>query len=447
MGIGHRVLLGTVFGSALVFFLTVCHAEPPDDELAATTIRLERTECFGTCPAYTVTIQGDGRVRFTSPVDDVKTGRRPSFEYRNVVLPGTHEDQIPVAAVAALARQFHDTGFWRLRDVYQAEVTDSSSQIITLTVGTRRKTVRDYVGTEVGMPVAVRKLEDAIDQAAGTDRWVRGTVELIPWLEKTGFDFHSRQAINLAVAGEEMEASEGLVATLVDRGAPLETAIDDDLVIGRNKAMRDFAGIALIKAAVKRGHAKVFTRLVAGGWLDRWGKEPASQTFAQNAAGCSPSLVDAMAAAGIPIDTATPVVDTLSSYESSGVTALSALSNSYACDGNEEARVATASKLLEKGANPNHRDSLGQTPLYGVENLQLLDLLLAKGGDAKARTNDGKSLVFGSWTDAIVLRLLEAGASPNGKYFDGHTLAQQVKIQKMPRVGQWLAKHPEAAKR
>jgi hypothetical protein len=82
-----------------------------------------------------------------------------------------------------------------------------------------------------------------------------------------------------------------------------------------------------------------------------------------------------------------------------------------------------------------------------VENLQLLDLLLANGGDAKAKTNDGKSLVFGSWTDAIVLRLLEAGASPDGKYFDGHTLAQQAKIQNMPRVAQWLARHPEAAKR
>src|ERR1700754_4391077 len=201
MGIGHRVLLGVVFGAALVF-CTACDAEQSKDELAATTISLERTRCFGSCPAYTVTIQGNGHVRFTSPVDDVKAGHRPSFRSGTVVLPGTHEDQIPGAGVTALARQFHDAGFWRLRDVYQADVTDSPSQTITLTVGTRRKTVRDYVGTEVGMPVAVRKLEQAIDQAAGTDRWVRGTVELIPWLEKNGFDFHSSQATNLAVAGE-----------------------------------------------------------------------------------------------------------------------------------------------------------------------------------------------------------------------------------------------------
>lgn len=446
MGIGHRVLLGVVFGAALVF-CTACHAEPPKDELAATTISLERTRCFGPCPAYTVTIQGDGHVRFTSPVDDEKAGHRPSFRSGTVVLPGTHEDQIPVTVVTALARQFHDAGFWRLRDVYQADVTDSSSQIITLTVGTRRKTVRDYVGTEVGMPVAVRKLEQAIDQAAGTDRWVRGTVELIPWLEKNGFDFHSSRATNLAVAGEEMEASEDLVAALVDHGAPLEVVIDDTLLVTPKKEMREIAGIVLIKAAVRRGHAEVFTRLATGGWLDRWGREPASQAFAEDAAGCSSSMVDAMVAAGVPIDAATPVVDTLNSYESSGVTALSALSHSYACSRDEQARVATAKRLLEKGANPNHRDSLGQTPLYGVENLQLLDLLLANGGDAKAKTNDGKSLVFGSWTDAIVLRLLEAGASPDGKYFDGHTLAQQAKIQKMPRVAQWLARHPEAAKR
>lgn len=448
MGIGYRMLLGMAFGSILMLFPAMCSAEPPKSELAATTISLERSACFfGTCPAYTVTIQGDGRVRFSSPADDADAGRRSLFLPPNIVFPGTHEDQIPVAIVAALVQRFGDVGFWKLRDRYVAKVTDNPSQVITLAVGSRRKSVLDYVGTKAGMPMAARKLEEAIDQAAGTDRWVRGMVELLPWLERTGFDFHSRQAAHLAIAGEEAEAPEELITALVDRGAPLDLAVDADLAVGPANAAPDIAGIALIKASVKRGHAGVFAHLVAAGWLDRWGKQAASQAFAENAAGCSPSLVDAMVAAGVLIDAATPAVDTQESYESSGVTALSALSNSNACGNDEQARVATAQKLLEKSANPNHRDSLGHTPLYGVQNLKLLDLLLARGGDAKARANDGKSLVFGSWSDAIVLRLLEAGASPNGQTSDGYTLAQVAKAHEMPRVAQWLAKHPEAAGR
>ena len=296
------------------------------------------------------------------------------------------------------------------------------------------------------MPVAVRQLEEAIDRVAGTERWVRGTVELVPWLEKSGFDFRSLQATELAVVGEETEASEGLVTALIDRGAPLNGAVENHLRFAPAHKAKEPAGMALIRAAVRRGHAEVFTRMVARGWLARWGKGPASQAFAESAAGCSPSLVDAVADAGVSIDAATPQGDKREWYEPGSQTSLSALRDSYACD-DENMRVKTAKKLLDKGADPNHRNSLGQTPLYGVENLQLLNLLLARGGNAKAKANNGESLVFGSWTDAIVLRLLEAGASPEGKYDDGKTLAQQAKIRGMPQVESWLIQYRERMKK
>ncbi len=40
------------------------------------------------------------------------------------------------------------------------------------------------------------------------------------------------------------------------------------------------------------------------------------------------------------------------------------------------ALVETAKHLIANGANPNHIDSLGHTPLYGVESMALLDVLL-----------------------------------------------------------------------
>jgi len=447
MGIRHQIWLGVIVWSVLTLTSVACHADPSTAELAQTTISLQRTVCYGTCPAYKVTIRGDGHVHFESGT--VPSGGADSAHrftpFQSVLLSGIHDDQVPVASVAALAQQFRDAGFFKLKDRYQAEVTDNPSQIVTLTVGTQQKSVIDYVGTEAGMPVAVRRLEEAIDHVAGTERWVLGTVELVPWLERAGFDFHSPEATELAVVGEETEASEALVAALIDRGIPLGVAVDNHLRFAPAHKARELAGVALTRAAVRRGHAGVFTRMVARGWLARWGKVPASQAFAESAAGCSPSLVDAVADAGVAIDAATPPADKRELYEPGNLTALSALRDSYSC-GDESMRVKTAEKLLNRGADPNHRNSLGQTPLYGVENLQLLNLLLTRGGNAKAKANNGESLVFGTWTDAIVLRLLEAGASPEGKYSDGRTLAQQAKIHDMPQVESWLIRHGERKK-
>ena len=39
-------------------------------------VRLERTSCLGPCPAYTVTIDGDGRVGWNGKLDVAATGRR-----------------------------------------------------------------------------------------------------------------------------------------------------------------------------------------------------------------------------------------------------------------------------------------------------------------------------------------------------------------------------------
>ena len=36
-----------------------------DADLATLTIQLERTGCFGSCPAYSITMHGDGRVEYS----------------------------------------------------------------------------------------------------------------------------------------------------------------------------------------------------------------------------------------------------------------------------------------------------------------------------------------------------------------------------------------------
>ena len=417
---------------------------------SGTTISLTRSACYGTCPNYTVVIHGDGQVRFSTnlePVSAVDALHRQFAQSRGVLLAGTHVDHVPAQSVAALLAQFQHVGFWHLRDRYAARVTDNPTQIITLETGGRRKRVVDYVGTEAGMPQSVRDLEDAIDRVAGTARWVDGTPALIPWLVDQKFDFHSMQAAELAVAGERTKADQAMVLALIDRGAPLNLPVDDNPSPRAGAPKPQPAGILLIQATIYRGHAQVFHRLFMADWLARWGKSNAAESFAANAAGCSPELVDAAAAAGVAIDAAQRIPPNADASERQGRTALDELGTTYACNRNEDARFQTTQHLLAHGANPNHRDSLGHTPLYGVENLKLLDLLLASGADAKIKSNDGNSVVFGSWTDAIVLRLLQAGASPVGHYDDGKTLAQQAVSRDMPQVAKWLADHPESYRR
>jgi hypothetical protein len=151
-------------------------------------ITLQRSACFGACPDYKVTLHGDGRVVFTTSGG-------------GVIWPGTHEDWIAPETLTALLNLFRNANFFHLRNSYRAEGTDHPTYVLTVDTGQRRKSIEDYVGREVGMPMAVTKLERAVDTVAGTERWVRGNAGLIAWLEARNFDFHSSEAAELAVKG------------------------------------------------------------------------------------------------------------------------------------------------------------------------------------------------------------------------------------------------------
>lgn len=122
-------------------------------------ISLERTACFGFCPVYTVTINGEGEV--------VYQGRA----FVNVV--GERRATISREAVQQLLARFDEIHFEQLRDEYiNHGITDLPSKIVTLTRNGRTKRVVDYAGTSVGMPEAVRALQDEIDRVANTAQWV-----------------------------------------------------------------------------------------------------------------------------------------------------------------------------------------------------------------------------------------------------------------------------------
>ena len=98
-------------------------------------IRLERTECAGGCPSYSVEIAGDGTV--------VYEGRAC------VAIKGERRAAIPVASVRSLFARFQDTGYFTLRDTYFSRPVDVSG-VVTGSPTTNERYCRAPAGNAYG---------------------------------------------------------------------------------------------------------------------------------------------------------------------------------------------------------------------------------------------------------------------------------------------------------
>jgi hypothetical protein len=128
-------------------------------------ITLERTTCFGTCPAYKITIFDDGKVLFQGK-DFVKQ-------------KGKAEGTITKAELDALRREFEQIDYLKLDDQYgmgdkcPEGWTDYPSAITSFTTNGKTKTINHYLGCR-GLPILdqLTALEDKIDEVVKTKRWI-----------------------------------------------------------------------------------------------------------------------------------------------------------------------------------------------------------------------------------------------------------------------------------
>ena len=139
-------------------------------------VKLERTECLGTCPSYVVEIHGDGSV--------VWTGRS------NVAVIGMQRGHIDRRRLEQLARSIDLAGFFALDENGHAPAknacvasngsmsctfssivvcSDTSHAVITVRRGSEVHTVDD---AHCAHEYLLVELEGLIDRAAGTDTWI-----------------------------------------------------------------------------------------------------------------------------------------------------------------------------------------------------------------------------------------------------------------------------------
>ena len=132
---------------------------PQPSDIKDVVITLERTVCFGACPDYTLTIQGDGTV---------------TYEGRQFVrIEGTRTATISEAKISQLLSEFEKVDYFSLNNSYEKlEATDMPSAITSLTINGKTKTVRHYHG-DFSAPEKLTELENKIDEIVNSDQWIK----------------------------------------------------------------------------------------------------------------------------------------------------------------------------------------------------------------------------------------------------------------------------------
>ena len=160
---GELAALINIGLSVLALCLVAAQPSQEPGVPADTIISLQRTSCFGPCPVYTVKIDARGSVTYEGEKFVRVVGRQTARVDRSVV-----------ARLLTHAERIH---FFDMRNAYRSidnpdgsttTVTDLPTKIVTITSNRRTKRVEDYVGA----PATLEEFEKAIDEAAGSNRWV-----------------------------------------------------------------------------------------------------------------------------------------------------------------------------------------------------------------------------------------------------------------------------------
>jgi hypothetical protein len=173
-------------------------------------ITLERTECFGPCPIYKLTIHGDGTV--------VYEGRE------NVRVKGIEHTKIKPLEVQELTKAFENVDYFNLKDDYTTKegesrekgylCTDTPTAIMSLAIGSHIKTIENcFIG-----PETLEKLENRIDEVTDSKRWVTIDAKTVHAKHRQGWDIRGFEAQWLLI-GAARSGDDEVVKSFIQEGA------------------------------------------------------------------------------------------------------------------------------------------------------------------------------------------------------------------------------------
>jgi hypothetical protein len=213
-------------------------------------MKLSRSGCFGSCPAYSLEIHGDGTTIY-----------RGNFF---VAVTGEHREHLSPDQVNEILDAFRTADYFSLRDEYRASVTDCPTVTTSFQIDQVSKEVTDYVGAEEGMPQSVSDLETTIDRVAGTMKWIHGNERTVAALREEGWDFKSSEAAKV-MARAAQEGNSTLVGELMVEGVGLSGSNEDGkstLAAAVLAGDRETAKM-LMKAGAGKDNARIKTEALA----------------------------------------------------------------------------------------------------------------------------------------------------------------------------------------
>ena len=154
-------LLFVVFLILVILSMTGCAGNQTNtrSNLNDLVITLERTPCYGTCPVYTLTLFGDGKVVYEGK-DFTK-------------IRGRAETTISQAKIEQLVSEFEKIKYFSLNDNYtERTITDAPSVITSITIDGKTKSIEHYHG-DFSAPETLTQLEDKIDKIVNSDQWIK----------------------------------------------------------------------------------------------------------------------------------------------------------------------------------------------------------------------------------------------------------------------------------
>jgi len=133
-----------------------------DGELKELVISLERTTCYGNCPAYKVAVYGDGRVQYEGK--------------KNVKQMATQEGRLQPADLRKILSAFDKAGYFSIKQYTEESCsctlcTDMPTTITEIRAKGVTHRVEHYYGCRCA-PKELWELEKSLDVIVGTEQWI-----------------------------------------------------------------------------------------------------------------------------------------------------------------------------------------------------------------------------------------------------------------------------------
>jgi hypothetical protein len=407
---------------------------PSDADPSRISVQLSRSGCFGSCPSYTVSIGGDGKVTY----------RGSAY----VSISGEHVSQIDGAAVTRLLELFRAANFFALKDQYWASITDVPTYHLSLKIGNRVKTVEDSIGERVGMPTVVTELEAAVDLAADTARWVTSSPSTPEAMRKAGISFNSPEAARI-LRGAVSVGDVATVRALLDAGTPVaslassagsrpalsfdQPSTESLLQLAVESAGDRLQTLQTVLASTdvradRRGLQQSLARAVESGETDlaraliNAGADPTARLggrYERRTLDRTYLMLAAASGVWAMIDDALSRPHDFHAADSKGRTALFHIA--YSAPQIEDI-FPLVDRFLAAGAERAELDQI----LLGTCQPNWIPGLVARGGNINAHGKGGNTPLFQTCTIEGVQSLLDAGADPDLRNDEGKTAVEQT---------------------